>query len=59
MVLYVEGEGRGRAAVSLLGRLSERLTAGPCQHFQTPYRGKTPSLGSLTRTKPGPDPGKP
>ena len=55
----LEGEGRGKAAVSHLGMLSDRLTAGPCQRFQTPCRGKTPSLGIPTRTKPGPDPGKP
>ena len=57
--LFEWGEGRGKAAVSHLGMLSDRLTAGPCQCFQTPCRGNTPSLGSLTRTKPGPDPGKP
>lgn len=54
------GKGKmGQSTVSHPGRLSERLTAGACQCFQTPCRGKTLSLGSPSRTKPGPDPEKP
>ena len=55
----LEREGRGKVAVSHLGMLSDRLIAGPCQCFQTPGRGQTPSLGSPARTEPAPHPGKP